>query len=314
MAVSGSSDFTRTRDQLIIRALRLLGVLKAGRTPGAQEITDAAEALNAMVKRWQRKGLRVWTVSEATLFPQVGQVKYALAKTGVDHATESYVQTALSADEASGQTVLSVDSITGIGNDYYLGVVIDDGTLHWTTVNGAPGGGLVTVDDALPDSAAEGALVFAYASKIERPIKIVDARRYNLVSQFDTPIRMEARLDYRALPNKSQQGQITSVFYDPQLSTGYLHLWQPVSAITDLINFTWHRPIMDFDAAGDNPDLPAEWFDAIAYNLAVSIGPEYGVSTERMAMIAPQAAAYLDDASGDDREVESIFAGVDMGP
>ncbi len=314
MAVSNSSDFTRTRDQLITRSLRLLGVLKAGRTPGAQEITDGAEALNAMVKRWQRKGLRVWSVSEATLFPQVGQVKYALARTGADHVTEAYVQTALSADEASGQTVLSVDAITGISDGDYIGVVLDDGTLHWSTVNGAPGAGTVTLDDALTDSAADGALVFAYTTKIERPLKIVDARRHNIISQFDTPIRMEARYDYRALPNKAQQGQITSVHYDAQLSTGYLYLWQPVAAITDLVGFTYHRPLMDFDAAGDNPDLPVEWFDAIVYNLAVSIGPEYGVATERMAMIAPQAAAYLDDASGDDREDGSLFVGVDTGP
>jgi hypothetical protein len=313
MATSGSSDFTRTRDQLIIRSLRLLGVLKAGRTPGAQQITDGAEALNAMVKRWQKKGLRVWTVSEATLFPQVGQIKYALAKTGADHATEAYVQTALSADEASGQTTLSVDDTSEISADDHLGVVIDDGTLFWSTV-ASKTSSTVTLDDALTDSAADGALVFAYTNKIERPIKVVDARRYNIVSQFDTPIRMEARFDYRALPNKAQQGQITSVFYDPQLSTGYMHLWQPVSAITDLVNFTWHRPIMDFDSAGDNPDLPVEWFDAIAFNLAVSMAAEYDAPMERVTLLAQQAATYLDDAAGDDREVESIFAGVDMGP
>lgn len=314
MAVSNSSDFTRTRDQLIHRALRINGVIKAGATPGAQMVTDMAEALNAMVKRWQKKpGMRLWAVSEATLFPQVNQVQYALARSGADHCTQSYVQTATSADEASGQTVISIEDTSDITAADYIGIVIDDGTLHWSTV-ASKNSTTATIADALPDSAAAGALVFAYTTKIERPLKIVDARRHNIVSGFDTPIRMEARLDYRGLPNKTQAGQITSIFYDPQLSTGQLSIWQPIGAITDLLKFTWHRPLMDFDAAGDNADLPQEWFDAIAFNLAISTAAEYDVPADKIAVIAPQAAAYLDDAQGDDREGESLFFQADAGP
>ena len=313
MATSNSADFTRTRDQLITRSLRLCGAIKAGETPGAQEITDAAEALNAMVKRWQKKpGLRLWAVSEATLFPQVNQVQYALSRTSTDHATQSYVETMTSADEASGQTIISITDTSDITAADYIGIVVDDGTLHWSTVS-SKSSTTATIADALPDSAAAGALVFAYTTKIERPLKIVDARRYNIVSGFDTPIRMEARLDYRALPNKAQAGSITSVFYDAQLSTGQFYLWQPINAITDLVKFMWHRPLMDFDAASDNADLPQEWFDAIAFNLAVSIAAEYDVPADRMQVIATQAASYLDDAQGDDREGESLFFGVDAG-
>lgn len=312
MATSGSADFTRTRDQIIGRSLRLIGAIKAGETPGAQEVTDAAEALNAMVKRWQKKpNLKLWAVSEATLFPQANQVQYALARSGTDHCTASYVQTTLSAAAVLGATTLSVTATTSITAADYIGVVLDDGTLHWSTVSSKTSS-TVTIADALADSAASGAVVFTYTTKIERPLKVVDARRYNIVSGFDTPLRMEARLDYRALPNKAQVGQITSVFYDAQLSTGQMYLWQPLTAITDLVKFTWHRPLMDFDAPGDNPDLPQEWLDALAFNLAVSIAAEYDVSADRLQVIATQAASYLDDVAGDDRENESYFFGVDV--
>lgn len=318
MAVSSSFDFTRTRDQLIRRAFRVIGVVKSGETPGAQIVTDAAEALNAMVKRWGKKGLHVWTVTEATLFPQASQARYALSTSSTDHATESYVATELTAAASSGATTITVDSITGISNGDNVGVVVDDGSIHWTTVNGAPASSTVTLTTALDDDASDGAAVFTYTTKIVKPLKIVDARRYNIASELETPISetqgsLMSRLDYQSLPNKAQTGTINRAFYDPQRDTGYLHLWSPPATVLDLVKFTWHRPIMDFDAASDNPDLPQEWFDAIAFNLAVSIAPEFDVPSEKLQQVALMAASYLEDVQGDDREGESLFMQADRG-
>jgi hypothetical protein len=318
MAVSGSSDFTRTRDQIIRRAFRVISVVKSGDTPGAQIVTDAAEALNAMVKRWQKKGLHVWTVTEATLFPQASQVRYALASGSADHATESYVATELTASASSGATSITVDAITGISSGDNIGTVLDDGSIHWTTVNGAPAGSNVTLTTGLDDSASDGAAVFTYTTKIVRPLKIVDARRFNIASQLETTISetqgsLMARLDYQALPNKAQTGTINRAFYDPQRDTGYLYLWQPPSIVTDLVKFTWHRPIMDFDNASDNPDLPQEWFDALVYNLAISLCDEFDVPLEKQQSVALKAASYLEDVQGDDREGESLYMQADMG-
>ena len=86
MAVSTSIDFTRTRDQIIARAGRLTGAIRAGETMGSQEVTDFAEALNAMVKRWAATpGLQVWCTSEATAISRSVYFKAMLpaAHTGV---------------------------------------------------------------------------------------------------------------------------------------------------------------------------------------------------------------------------------------
>lgn len=317
MSVSNSSDFTTTRDQICYDALLAVGVIKSGETPGNQIVTDTARRLNAMMKRWQKKpGMRLWTVTEATLFPQPSQVKYALASTSTDHATETYYDTTISADEASGQTTLSVTSTANMTNGDYIGIIMDDGTLHWSTI-ASKTSSTVTINDALADSAAAGNSVFNYTTKIVRPLKIVDARRYNIASQIDTPISesqgvLMARLDYQALPNKAQTGTINRAFYDPQRDTGYLYIWQAPTIVTDLVKFTWHRPIMDFDNASDNPDLPQEWIDAIVFNLAVSIAPFFGVPSEKVQQVALMAASYLDDVQGDDREGESIYMQADM--
>ena len=318
MTVSGSSDFTRTRDQIIKRALRLVGSIKAGETPDAQEVTDAAEALNAMVKRWQKKQLHVWAVAEATLFPQASQVKYSLSSSSTDHATETFYETAVTTAATASSTTIAVNSTANMTVSDYIGFVLDSGGIHWSTLSSKTSS-TATIASGLASAAAAGNAVFNYTTKIVRPLKIVDARRYNIASAQDTPISetqgaLMSRLDYMALPNKTQTGTINRVFYDPGRDTGYLHLWQPVSSVRDLVKFTWHRPIMDFDAAGDTPDLPQEWFDALAFNLADSIKLEYDVPAERAMMISQQAAQYLDDVSGDDREGESVFIGLDMQP
>ena len=123
-----------------------------------------------------------------------------------------------------------------------------------------------------------------------------------------------ARLDYQALPNKAQTGIINQVFYDPQLSTGYLYLWNPPSSVTDLLKFTWHRPIQDFDAAGNNPDLPQEWIRTLVWNLADEMTAEYDVPLDKADRITARAAKYLDNVAGFDREAESLSFGVEMGP
>lgn len=314
MTVSSSSDFNRTRNQIISRSGRIIGATRAGAALSASEVSDFSEALNAMVKRWQATpNMRVWTVMEGTLFPQVDQVKYALGSGSTDHATETYYETAITSDEASGQTILSVDSTTNIAVSDNIGIVVDDGTLHWTTVSSKTST-TVTIASALDDDAAAGNAVFNYTTKLVRPLKIVECRRFDFTSDIETSMSpMLARLDYRALPNKTESGIITQAFYDPQReSLGYLHLWQPPSSVTDLVNFTWHRPIMDFDAADDTPDLPAEWIDAIVYNLALEMATEYKVSDSTYGRVERLAMKYLDDVAGFDREAESIEFQLDM--
>lgn len=63
--------------------------------------------------------------------------------------------TTLSANEAGGQTVISVvDENVWNVNDY-VGIELDDGTQHQSRVN-AKAAGTITIDDALPSAAAAG--------------------------------------------------------------------------------------------------------------------------------------------------------------
>lgn len=306
MSTSGSSDFAVTRDELIKAALRKVNAITSGETPSSQEISDAAHTLNAMVKSLQATGLHVWTVSEAVLFPAAGQSRYGLGGGATDRIAGSIVETAISSGEAPGETTLSVDDTDDITVNDNIGVQLDDGTFQWSTVSGKTSS-TVTIADALTDSAAEGMKIFAYTSLIGRPLKIVAARRQNILSGQETPIDVVPYLDYQALPDKASAGPVSQITYSPQLGTGYLHVWQVPHLVEDLIRFTWWRPIEDFDASGDNPDLPQEWIAALEWNLALELAVEYPVSDQMYRRIESAAFRHLGNVSDFDREDGPIF-------
>jgi hypothetical protein len=62
MTTSNSTDFSVSRDDIIKRALRLLGVLAQGETPSTDQVTEAALALNGLVKAWQADGMPLWAI------------------------------------------------------------------------------------------------------------------------------------------------------------------------------------------------------------------------------------------------------------
>jgi hypothetical protein len=308
MATSGSYDFTQTRDQIISRALRLAGATASNETPSASLVSDATIALNAMVKHWQATGIHIWRTVEAILFLQQDQVRYALGTSASDHATENYTETALAADAASGATSISVDSATGLTVSDNIGIQVDDGSIHWTTISSISGT-TITLASGLDDTATDGAVVVAYTTKLVRPLKVLSARRYNWDADTDTPMREFDRDEYQSLPLKTNEATPTGFFYDRRggaNATGLFYAWPQPGTTEDAVKMTVARPIQDFDAAGDNPDLPVEWIQAITFNLAEVLAPEFDCPLDRLAKIEKQAAKFLAEVTWSETELETI--------
>lgn len=64
MSTSGVTTYNITRDGLIAGALRMIGAVAQGETPTATQVTEAAEALNLMVKAWEADGMPLWGLEE----------------------------------------------------------------------------------------------------------------------------------------------------------------------------------------------------------------------------------------------------------
>jgi hypothetical protein len=307
-----SPSFTYNRDQIIRRALRQVGAIQSGETPGAQENQDAIDALNAMVSAWQASGLHLWKETEGVLYLQPNQIKYGLGGTTTDQsAITSTIHTSATTAAVASGAVIPVASASGITVGDNFGVMLATNVLFWSTVTNVSGLN-VTLASSVPSAVNSGAQTYDYTTKIIRPLRIVDARRNYIPSSIETPLVLMSRLDFRELPNKLNTGVVTQLFYDPQLSTGYVWVWPAPLDSLSKINFTWMEPIFNFNTAADQPDFPVEWYNALVWGLAEEIMLEYDVSPQRAAMIAAKAAKTLDLASGFDREPESLLFGVNF--
>lgn len=81
MALTGSTDYAITRDDLIKASLRLIGVGSIDEDPTSDEITQASVALNIMLKAWQVDGLQLWQIRQKSLTPIEDQYQYNLGIT-----------------------------------------------------------------------------------------------------------------------------------------------------------------------------------------------------------------------------------------
>lgn len=307
MATSGTISFTRTRDQLIKAALRKCGINSVGETIEAQQIEDAAEDLNMMIKAWKAQGINLWCYQEIAIFPIVGQASYNLGATG-DRAASVYFVTTLSAAAAVGSLTINLSNVSYGNfsiNGWIIGVVLDSGTIQWTTINGVPTGNIVTLAASLTGSAGAANQVYVYQVQAQRPLR-VSAGRVKISNGNEIPMKVISRQEYQNLPIKKTEGHPTQLYYDPQLGNGILSMWSTFETVNDFVIVTAQREIQDFNNLNDEPDLPVEWIEPIVYNLASRIALDYGVDKVTRDDINAMAQGFLDTVMWWDQEAVSI--------
>lgn len=304
MATSGSKNFSVTRNDIINAALRKLGEFDVAEAPGGDETTHAAFALNSIIKEFAGFGADLWLRTEITLFVQKGTESYSIGLTG-DHATESYVETALSSAAGASATSMAVDSITGVTASDNIGVKLDDGSIHWTTVNGTPTGSTIVLTAGLASAAADNNKVYTYTTKAYRPHSIIYASRRD-TNGYDTPVTLIGDEDYRWLAQKDQVGVANQAFYRQTLTNGTLFVCPTGGGNSDKIILTAQYYPDDFDSSSDNPEFPVEWVNTLVFNLASELAPEYGLPWREQRDLSQRAAAKLRAALDFDVENASV--------
>lgn len=78
MALSDSFNYVTTRDDIIKRALRIIGALGTGETPDAAAVTEAAQALNDIFKEWQADGHLLWRRGTTVLAATASDGEYTV--------------------------------------------------------------------------------------------------------------------------------------------------------------------------------------------------------------------------------------------
>lgn len=146
------------------------------------------------------------------------------------------------------------------------------------------------------------------------PLKIVSALRRYTTTTTDIPLKIITRDEYERISNKVTEGLPLMLFYDKQRTYGDLYSYpvpDATAASAYTYRITYQRPYEDFDAAGDEPDFPSEWFDALKFGLAVRIAPEYGVPIQEQQNLQRLAMQFKAEALSFGTEEGSIFFQVD---
>ena len=326
MATSGTYTNRTNRNEIINGALRLLSAVDPENTAGATstQITNGAEALNLMVKAFANKGLHIWERKYGVIFPQYSQGVYVLGSPGPagDHASltsplgAGFVATTLSSAAASGATTISVTSVTSrvntagstgttITDTYAIGVELDDKTVQWTTVSGAPSGTTVTLATALTGAAASGNAVYVYQTKLIRPLRINQAFIHDLDGDEGREIRVIPKDEYNNLSNKTAVGATVSVSYDPRINTGHLYVYPEFDRTDKLLYIEFQSPIEDFTSSTHDYDMPQEFGELLKFQLAVRMAPEYEVPSSKFKQLVYLADMAWDAADGYDQEYPS---------
>lgn len=289
MATSGSTNYTVSRNEIITEALQIAGAHDAADATPGEEVTAAARTLNLMIKGLVTKAPDLFFRNTVTLFLVSGTESYTLSTA---HATESYVETDVRVSGGTGDTTLEVDSTTGMTAADYIGVKLDTGAIHWTTIDSITDTDTLVLATALPSAVAVDNNVYTYTTKAPEPKRIMNAYRRD-TSGNDSPVALIGWNEYSRLSDKNASGSVTQIHYG---QNGKLYVWPATDTAIDKLVLTYESNIEDFDSSGDNPDFPSEWYETLAWQLAARLSVKYGLPMQDRSGIWAIADRMLQDA------------------
>jgi hypothetical protein len=257
------------------------------------------------------RGLQLWRQTEAVLPLVAGQESYEVGSDG-DEATRvsDFVTAALTADAAISATSLSVGSTSGMAVSDRIGIELAAGTRFWTTIATIPGATSLTITSGLTTAASDGATVYAYTTKVERPPRISNVR-FRDSDGIETPLTIVSRQEYMEQSKKDSEGKPTLVHYSPQMDNGVLYVWPTADDVTDQIRFTFERIIQDVDSGTDEFDFPVEWLETLKYGLALRLAHKYG-KADRINYLKPESEQKERELLNYDVEDTSVFIAPDF--
>jgi len=142
----------------------------------------------------------------------------------------------------------------------------------------------------------------------DRPLRI-ESMRFVDSNGYERPMVHISRDEYDHLPDKDSTGEATLFHYDPQIGSGKLYVWPVLSSTgSGTLDFTYQRPIEDFDATSNEPDFPQEWYETLMYGLAARLCPKYfPQDVQNQQRLIQTASGKLNECLSFDKETASSF-------
>lgn len=139
-----------------------------------------------------------------------------------------------------------------------------------------------------------------------RPMRIVGAWVNDGV--IDQPMAVIGQADYLGIADKAFRGLPTSIFYDELYPTASVYFY-PVPDLAYAVTLQRWDPLAQISDLDSDIELPGEYREALAANLAVRLAPEYG--TAASSEVTAMAATSLDLLRGlHAQPVATLSAGI----
>jgi hypothetical protein len=155
-----------------------------------------------------------------------------------------------------------------------IGVVLDDGTISWTTISAAASSP-ITIGGALASAAAAGNYVYWFTSRSQRFTDIELARLRNS-DGIDTALGVYTEVrQYESLPQKDAEGDPTAILVEPLTTQTRVTLNFAPQDVTKQLRLTVIYPAEDYDATSNDIAYPQEWLAALEWELARRLAPKF---------------------------------------
>lgn len=287
MAVSGTTTFTVTRDQIIESALRSLAVLEEGAQPSATTIENSSFSLNLILKKWQSEGIKLWTVVEYVLPLVNSKNSYTIGPSAAYDLNADkplrVIQAFLRNQTSPTNGVGQISLLSG-GSTY-----TSQPTNPVNATGGASGAGGATFNLTFTGDVVTGVALQAngggYAvgdvltmqgGAFVTPATVTVDSLYNTF--IDLPMNLISQQEYNILGSKQSQGTTNSVYYKPWRDYGEVKVFlSPNANVAEdyELHLTVQRPIMDITKPNENFDFPSEWFLALKWALVAELASDY---------------------------------------
>lgn len=145
-------------------------------------------------------------------------------------------------------------------------------------------------------------------------MKVIQAYNHNTSTNVDIPMRIITREEYNRLGNKTTSGNPIQLVHIPNRTDSTIKVFPVPTSTEETYNqiiITYQKPYDDFDTSTDEPEFPAEWFDALKFGLAHRLAAEYGMDINDRRQLLQEAAMLKNEALSFGTEEGSIYFGVD---
>jgi hypothetical protein len=129
---------------------------------------------------------------------------------------------------------------------------------------------------------------------------------YLRIDSSDRPVDVGSWRQYTDIYDKTVEGDPTFVALNNAISPS-MYVW-PVPSQARTLYWTGIVKLKDFDSAGQTPDFPVRYLEAITFGLAHKLSCEYGLPLQERRELERQAQAeFLEAKSGERERAEFEF-------